>query len=45
MHVTDDGPTGHQHGKIREHILFLGVPERIGKLPAVLIKKQPIIKQ
>lgn len=39
MHVADNGPTSHQHGKVGEHVLFLGVPERIGKLPAVLMAR------
>lgn len=34
--IAHNGPTGHEHEEVGEHVLFLRVPEWVGKLPTVL---------
>ena len=36
LYIANDGPAGHQHEEVGEHVLFLRVPEWVGKLPTVL---------
>ena len=36
VHVTDDGPAGHQHEEVREHVLFLGIPEGVCEFSPIL---------
>lgn len=40
LNVANDGPASHQHKQVGEHVLFLRVPERVGKFTTVLQGKK-----
>ena len=36
LYIANDCPAGHQHEEVGEHVLFLRVPEWVGKLTTIL---------
>ena len=36
VYIAHDGPAGHEHENVGQHVLLLRVPERVCKLPTIL---------